>query len=52
MALGVNDVDVVPEQAEPDGTSPLRSYPNPEFREAPPEPGPKLPRAAKPFGGN
>ena len=32
--IGVNDVSIVPEQAEPDGNFPTCSYPNPEFREA------------------
>lgn len=32
--IGVTDVSIVPEQAEPDGHFPTCSYPNPEFREA------------------
>ncbi|ERI04217.1 phospho-sugar mutase [Atopobium sp. oral taxon 810] len=32
--IGVEDVTVVPEQAEPDGHFPTCQYPNPEFREA------------------
>lgn len=32
--IGVEDVTVVPEQAEPDGNFPTAPYPNPEFREA------------------
>lgn len=32
--LGIKDVTVVPEQAEPDGNFPTCPYPNPEFREA------------------
>lgn len=32
--IGVNDVTVVPEQANPDGSFPTCKYPNPEFREA------------------
>ena len=32
--IGVNDVTVVPEQANPDGNFPTCKYPNPEFREA------------------
>ena len=32
--IGVEDVSIVPEQAEPDGHFPTCSYPNPEFREA------------------
>jgi len=32
--IGVEDVTVVPEQAEPDGNFPTCQYPNPEFREA------------------
>lgn len=32
--IGVNDVEVVPEQANPDGHFPTCTYPNPEFREA------------------
>ena len=31
--IGVNNVDVVSEQAQPDGNFPTCSYPNPEFRE-------------------
>ena len=32
--IGVENVTVVPEQAEPDGNFPTCPYPNPEFREA------------------
>lgn len=32
--IGVQNVDVVPEQSEPDGNFPTCPYPNPEFREA------------------
>ena len=32
--IGVNDVEVVPEQKDPDGNFPTCKYPNPEFREA------------------
>ena len=32
--IGIQDVTVVPEQAEPDGNFPTCPYPNPEFREA------------------
>ena len=32
--IGIDDVTVVPEQAEPDGNFPTCPYPNPEFREA------------------
>jgi phosphoglucomutase len=32
--IGVTDVSIVPEQAEPDGNFPTCQYPNPEFREA------------------
>ena len=32
--IGVTDVSIVPEQAEPDGHFPTCTYPNPEFREA------------------
>lgn len=32
--IGIGDVTVVPEQAEPDGSFPTCPYPNPEFREA------------------
>lgn len=32
--IGVKDVSVVPEQANPDGNFPTCTYPNPEFREA------------------
>ena len=32
--IGVHDVTVVPEQAEPDGNFPTCPYPNPEIREA------------------
>lgn len=32
--IGVNDVTVVPEQANPDGNFPTCKYPNPEFRGA------------------
>ncbi len=32
--VGIQDVTVVPEQAEPDGNFPTCPYPNPEFREA------------------
>ena len=32
--IGVTDVSIVKEQAEPDGNFPTCSYPNPEFREA------------------
>ncbi|MGI6032330.1 MAG: phospho-sugar mutase [Coriobacteriales bacterium] len=32
--VGIHDVHVVPEQAEPDGDFPTCPYPNPEFREA------------------
>ena len=32
--IGVTDVSIVPEQAEPDGHFPSCTYPNPEFREA------------------
>ena len=32
--IGIRDVTVVPEQAEPDGNFPTCPYPNPEFREA------------------
>ena len=32
--IGVTDVSIVPEQAEPDGHFPTCQYPNPEFREA------------------
>ena len=32
--IGVEEVDVVPEQAEPDGNFPTCPYPNPEIREA------------------
>ena len=32
--IGVDDVEVVPEQKDPDGHFPTCTYPNPEFREA------------------
>ena len=32
--IGVENVTVVPEQAEPDGNFPTCNYTNPEFREA------------------
>lgn len=32
--IGITDVTVVPEQADPDGNFPTCPYPNPEFREA------------------
>ena len=33
-SIGVNDVEVVPEQKDPDGNFPTCTYPNPEFRSA------------------
>lgn len=32
--IGVKDIEVVPEQSEPDGNFPTCPYPNPEFKEA------------------